>query len=128
LAGNTMTDYRQNTEQTNVMPHHALEKDGWKIVSGTPKKSLRIDHGSAAQGPVVGIWSCTPGVIEMASLPFHEFVTLFAGKAHITLDGGEPLAIQAGDSFFFPKGSAVRWDIQETVSKFMVVCGTASVL
>jgi uncharacterized cupin superfamily protein len=123
-----MYDYRRTTAQKNVVPHHELEKDGWKIVAGAPKKSLRIDHGSPGQGPVVGIWSCTPGVIEMASLPFNEFVTLYGGKALITVDGGEPTAIQAGDSFFFQKGAAVRWDIKETVSKFMLVCGNGSVV
>jgi len=64
----------------------------------------------------------------MASLPFNEFVTLYGGKALITVDGGEPTEIQAGDSFFFQKGAAVRWDIKETVSKFMLVCGNGSVV
>ena len=61
-------------------------------------------------------------------LPFHEFVTLFQGKALITVDGAEPAEIKAGDSFFFPKGCAVRWDIRETVSKYMVVAGTGPVV
>jgi uncharacterized protein len=122
-----MYDYRQSTVQSNIQPHHELTKDGWTIVSGEPKKSLRIDVGSAQEGPVVGIWSCTPGIIEMASLPFNEFVTLFAGKAMITVDNGEPVVIQAGDSFFFPKGCAIRWDIRETVAKYMVVAGTGPV-
>ena len=123
-----MYDYRHGTKQTNIQPHHELTKDGWTIVSGDPKKSLRIDCGTPQEGPVVGIWSCTPGIIEMASLPFHEFVTLFQGKALITVDGAEPAEIKAGDSFFFPKGCAVRWDIRETVSKYMVVAGTGPVV
>jgi uncharacterized cupin superfamily protein len=124
----TMFDYRQGVVQDQVLPHHALEKDGWTILSGAPQKSLRIDGGSPQQGPVVGIWSCTPGVIEMASLPFNEFVTLFGGKALITVDGADSIEIKAGDSFFFPKGAAVRWDIRETVSKYMLVCGTGPVV
>ena len=46
-----MYDYRQSTVQSNIQPHHALTKDGWTIVSGEPKKSLRIDVGSAQEGP-----------------------------------------------------------------------------
>jgi uncharacterized cupin superfamily protein len=127
-AVKTMFDYRQGVAQDRVLPHHALEKDGWTVVSGAPQKSLRIDGGSPQQGPVVGIWSCTPGVIEIASLPFNEFVTLFGGKALITVDGADSIEIKAGDSFFFPKGAAVRWDIRETVSKYMLVCGTGPVV
>ena len=123
-----MYDYRQDVSQENVAPHHSLEKDGWTIVAGNPLKSLRIDHGSPQEGPVVGIWSCTPGIIEMAALPFHEFVTLYQGVAHITVDGSAAVEIKAGDSYFFPKGCSVRWDIRETVSKFMVVAGTGPVV
>jgi uncharacterized cupin superfamily protein len=125
---NTRFDYRQGVAQDKVLPHHALEKDGWTVLSGAPRKSLRIDGGSPGSGPVVGIWSCTPGVIEMASLPFNEFVSLFGGKALVTVDNADPIEIKAGDSFFFPKGSAVRWDIRETVSKYMLVCGTGPVV
>ena len=123
-----MTDYRQGLTHKNVEPHHELEKDGWTIVSGTPIKSLRIDHGTPANGPVVGIWSCTPGVIEMASLPFNEFVTIYQGRALLSLNGATPVELKPGDSFFVPKGSAVRWEIKETIAKYMLVCGTGSVV
>lgn len=122
-----MHDYRKSVNQLGVLPHHELEKDGWKILQGSPKKSLRIDSGAADSGPVVGIWSCTPGIIEMASLPFNEFVTIYQGAAVVTVNG-VAVNLEAGDSMFFAKGETVRWDIKETIAKYMLVCGSGSVV
>jgi len=75
-----MSDYRQGLEQRDIAPYHPLEEDGWKIIEGKPEQSVRIDHGSFEAGPLVAIRQCTPGVIEMESMAFNEFVTIFSGE------------------------------------------------
>lgn len=120
----TTSDYRQGRRHEGIVPLGDLEAFGWTVISGTPAHAGRFDHGSLDTGPLVGIWSCTPGVIEMAAQPYNEFVTLFDGEVIATLDDGEPVALRAGDCFFVPKGSKIRWDIRRTVFKYLLACAT----
>src|SRR3546814_11621981 len=73
-------DYRQGQNETGIATHQPLTADGWTIVDGAPEQAIRIDSGTFEMGPLVGIWRCTPGVIEMAALPYNEFVTVFDGR------------------------------------------------
>jgi hypothetical protein len=123
----TIPDYRLATTQAGVVPYHPLEVDGWTIIAGSPVQSVRMDYGAFEAGPVVGIWACTTGIIEMSALPYNEFVTVFRGKVVATLDSGEPVELNAGDSFYVPKGSRIRWDIREDVAKYLVIAGTGPV-
>ncbi len=119
-----MSDYRQGRPQAGVLPLGDLESFGWTVVSGKPGHSGRFDYGSFETGPLVGVWSCTPGIIEMAAQPYNEFVTLYEGEVIATLNDGAPVPLKAGDSFFVPKGSKIRWDIRRTVFKYLLACGT----
>ncbi len=118
-----MSDYRQGRPQAGVAPLGDLETFGWTVVSGKPAQSGRFDYGSFETGPLVGIWSCTPGIIEMAAQPYNEFVTLYDGEVIATLNDGTPVHLKTGDSFFVPKGSKIRWDIRRTVFKYLLACG-----
>ncbi len=119
-----MSDYRQGVKQLKIEPLGELEAFGWTVVSGKPTHAGRFDYGSFETGPLVGIWSCTPGIIEMASQPYNEFVTLFDGEVNATLNDGPPVALKAGDCFFVPKGSKIRWEIKRTVYKYLLACAT----
>jgi uncharacterized cupin superfamily protein len=123
-----MSDYRQGLKQTGIGAYHTLREDGWTVISGEPEQSVRIDHGTFEAGPLVGIWQCTPGVIEMGALPYNEFVTVYAGRVVATLNGNDPINLRPGDSFFVPAGATIRWDIRETVSKYLLICGTGPVV
>ena len=68
----------------------------------------------------VGIWECTPGPSRWL-LETHEFIQLVGGSMTVTVDGGEPVKINTGDSAFFPKGWAGTWDIHETLRKVYVI-------
>jgi uncharacterized cupin superfamily protein len=68
----------------------------------------------------VGIWECTPGPSRWL-LETHEFVQIVAGRMTVTVDGGEPVELAAGDTAVFPKGWAGTWDIAETIRKVYVI-------
>jgi hypothetical protein len=121
-------DYRLATPQSGIAVYHPLEEDGWTIVSGTPVQSVRIDFGALEAGPMVGIWACTVGVIEIAALPYNEFLTVFRGVVVATLDSAAPVVLNPGDSFFVPRGSRIRWDIREDVAKYLVITGSGPVV
>lgn len=123
-----MSDYRQGINQKNISAHHGLENDGWTVVEGRPEQAIRIDHGNFEEGPVVGIWRCTQGVIEMEALPYNEFVTVYTGQVVATLDGGEDVELNPGDSFYVPKGSSIRWDVRKTVEKYLLISGSGPVI
>ena len=123
-----MVDYRQGATQQGVESLGKLEDFGWTVVKGKPEHFGRFDFGSFETGPLVGVWSCTPGIIEMASQPYNEFVTLFDGEVVATLNDGTPVPLKAGDSFFVPKGSKIRWDIKRTVKKYLLACATSPLL
>ena len=117
-----MLDYRQNTEQRDIGPCNSLAEDGWTVLEGTPLQTMRFDHGTLDDGPVVAIWECTPGKIHKDEQPFNEFLTLFAGEVEATLNG-ESLTLLPGDSFFVAKGDAITWDVKKTVRKYLIACG-----
>ena len=39
----------------------------------------------------------------------------------VTVDGGEPVKVNTGDSAFFPKGWSGTWDIHETLRKVYTI-------
>ena len=68
----------------------------------------------------IGIWECTPGPSRWL-LETHEFVQIVAGRMTVTIDGGEPVELSAGDTAVFPKGWSGTWEIDETVRKVYVI-------
>ncbi len=118
-----MFDYRQGVKQEGIEISRTLEEDGWTILDGKPEQSFRFDHGSPDNGPIVGIWHCTPGIFEQASQHFNEFVNVYQGEIVATLNDGESVMLKPGDSFFVPKGAKIRWEVRETVAKYLMVCG-----
>ncbi len=118
-----MFDYRQGVKQEGIEISRTLEEDGWTILDGKPEQSFRFDHGSPDNGPIVGIWSCTPGTIEQASQHFNEFVNVYEGEIVATLNDDESVVLKPGDSFFVPQGAKIRWEIRQTVAKYLMVCG-----
>ncbi len=118
-----MYAYKQGIEQRDIKPIRTLVEEGWRILDGAPVQSLRLDHGSIANGPVVGIWKCTPAIIEKEVQPANEFVTIYEGALAAAINDGPIVELAPGDSFFLPKGVKIRWEIRETAAKYLIVCG-----
>jgi uncharacterized cupin superfamily protein len=89
--------------------------------AGTPVSlSGKILEMSADEDLESGVWQCTPGTWRR-QVKKAEFCHFLAGRCTFTQDGGEPIAIEAGDSLFFPPNSEGIWDVKETVRKVFVV-------
>lgn len=99
--------------------------DDWGPVGlpqGAPVSCLsgRILEMSADEAIESGVWQCTPGVWRR-QVKKAEFCHFLTGRCTFTPDGGAPVAIEAGDSLFFPPNSEGIWDVKETVRKVFVV-------
>ncbi|MGB9112570.1 MAG: cupin domain-containing protein [Acidimicrobiales bacterium] len=68
----------------------------------------------------VGIWECTPGPSRWL-LETNEFVHVLKGRMTVTIDGGRPVDLVAGDVAVFPKGWTGTWDIHETLRKVYAI-------
>ncbi|HTR70703.1 MAG TPA: cupin domain-containing protein [Mycobacteriales bacterium] len=68
----------------------------------------------------VGIWECTAGP-SYWKLETHEEIYIISGRMTVTVEGGEPLDVGAGDAVVFPKGWAGTWQIHETLRKLYVI-------
>jgi uncharacterized protein len=74
---------------------------------------------AAAEGRM-GIWECTAGSY-LRQIPEAELMHILAGRCTFTPEGGEPLAIEAGDTVYFPANTHGRWDMPQTMRKVYVV-------
>lgn len=71
-------------------------------------------------GERMGVWECTAGSFRR-QVPDAELMHVLSGHCTFTPDGGEPLAIEAGDTVFFPANTQGRWDLPGTLRKVYVV-------
>lgn len=75
---------------------------------------------AALPGTDMGVWETTPGSYER-QVANAELMHILTGRCTFTPEGGEPLAIEAGDTVFFPAHTRGRWDMLETLRKVFVV-------
>lgn len=47
------------------------------------------------------------------TMPFDDFSYVIAGNAKVTIDGGEPLSVGAGDAFYLKQGQDVTFDLSD---------------
>lgn len=97
-------------------------KSVYRIVSGTPRASGRLDAGGAGHVMRMGIWRCTAGVFECTEQG-DELMTVLEGhcriKDHAT---GTVLELRAGDSACLDDGARVTWEVLEEVTKVFLGC------
>ena len=67
-----------------------------------------------------GVWESTPGSY-LRQVAEAELMHILSGRCTFTPEGGEPIAIEAGDTVFFPANTNGRWDMHETLRKVYVV-------
>jgi uncharacterized protein len=76
--------------------------------------------GATSADDRMGVWECTPGSY-LRQIAEGELMHILSGQCTFTPEGGEPIAIQAGDTVFFPPDTNGRWDIEDTMRKVYVV-------
>lgn len=92
-------------------------KSDYRIVSGTPRASGRLDVGGPGHPTRTGIWRCTVGVFDCTEQG-DELMTILSGRSRLTdLNSGETSELGVGDSYFVRDNSRVRWEIVEDVTK-----------
>ncbi|QEI09491.1 DUF861 domain-containing protein [Pigmentiphaga aceris] len=101
----------------------ALPEDGPLLASLTDPASrtgtLHIPLEGAGDNRT-GVWECTPGRFAR-QLKNAELMHIVAGSCTFTPEGGEPHAISAGDTLFFPAHTRGMWEIHQTLRKVFVV-------
>jgi uncharacterized protein len=89
----------------------------YRIRSGTPVTSGRIDAGGPGHTTRFGIWRCTQGVFDCTEQG-DELMTVLSGQCRITQHAtGETCDLGPGDSLFLRDGARVTWDIIKDVTK-----------
>ena len=72
----------------------------------------------------VCLWACTVGRFRWE---YHcdEIIHLLEGRATITIDGGKPREISAGDVLYFEPGLVAEWEVTSDIRK-LAICRTSS--
>ncbi|MEL7252938.1 MAG: cupin domain-containing protein [Pseudomonadota bacterium] len=89
----------------------------YRIVSGTPRASGRLDAGGPGHVTRAGIWRCTKGAFECTEQG-DEMMTILSGECRITDHAtGAVTHLTPGDTFLIRDGARVTWDIVQDVTK-----------
>ncbi|WP_170477077.1 cupin domain-containing protein [Ruegeria arenilitoris] len=92
-------------------------KSAYRIVSGNPYASGRLDAGGPGDTTRAGIWRCSRGVFECTEQG-DELMTILSGRCQLTNKiSGEVCVLRAGESLFVRDGTRLEWDIIEEVTK-----------
>lgn len=81
----------------------------------------RTHHISADEKVYSGVWECAPTREDIAAYPVDELMTIVSGKITLTHKDGTKEHLGAGDSFYIAKGTAVVWEITETLRKIYMI-------
>ena len=92
-------------------------ESNYKILSGAPAASGRIDTGGAGYKTRSGIWRCTAGTFECTEQG-DELMPFLSGRCHLKDQSTDKShVLGAGDSLFMPDGRCVTWEIINEVTK-----------
>ena len=89
----------------------------YKILSGAPRASGRLDSGGTGHTTRAGIWRCTKGqfsCIEQGD----EMMTVLSGRGRLTdMTSGKVQALAPGDTLFIHDAMHALWDIEDELTK-----------
>ncbi len=89
----------------------------YRIISGAPETSGRIDAGGSGHTTRFGIWRCTVGAFECTEQG-DELMTILSGKCRLTDHATrQTVTLQSGDSYFVHDNTRVTWDVREELTK-----------
>ncbi len=89
--------------------------------SGTPQQSGFGYLDEKSTGMSAGVWACTAFTGKMDAYSVHEFMTLLEGSVTILHKDGSEVTVNAGESFFIPKGTVCQWKQPGNVRKYYVI-------
>lgn len=95
-----------------------------KIISGTPRQTVWMQHTDPTGQFCTGIWRGEPGKWRIKYTE-EEFCQMTEGVSVLTNDAGETFTLRAGDSFVVPKGFGGTWEAVETSRKRFVIFDAA---
>ncbi|MGB0847477.1 MAG: cupin domain-containing protein [Thiolinea sp.] len=81
----------------------------------------RTFFAGSDDNPLVGVWECAPCKEVFDSYPVHEFISIISGSLTLTHADGRIEIFTEGDVFFIPKGTALTWEITETLRKYYMI-------
>ena len=67
------------------------------------------------------LYTSDAGLMRFEDYPFDEYVTVLAGTATLTPDGGEPGVFATGKSFIVPKGFTGTWEVTAGYRELFVI-------
>lgn len=89
----------------------------YRVLSGTPRASGKLDAGGAGHEMRAGIWRCTEGrfsCIEQGD----EMMTVLSGRGTLTdAESGTVRTMEPGDTLFIHDGMRAIWEIELTLTK-----------
>lgn len=89
----------------------------YRIISGTPQASGRLDAGGPGHVTRAGIWRCSVGSFACTEQG-DELMTILSGRCEIADHAsGESVQLAAGDTYMIHDGTRVTWTIFEEVTK-----------
>jgi uncharacterized protein len=86
------------------------------VIEGNPEASGGVLSKSEDSRILRGAWRCTPGRFRY-HYTYDETLVVVSGRATVSTESGEVVALAAGDIAFFARGQWCTWDVQETVLK-----------
>ena len=78
-------------------------------------------YANADESVTAGVWECAPCREEMTDFPVNELMTIISGSVTLTHPDGRAETFGPGDTLFVPKGSALTWEITQTLRKFYMI-------
>jgi uncharacterized protein len=90
------------------------------VVAGNPNPRQRTWEWGYGPDVEVGIWECTPGVMDGTNTDFDEMMCMVSGRVTVQHDLGT-YDIAPGTLWATPRNWASTWTIHETVRKLYVI-------
>ncbi|GIF25144.1 putative cupin superfamily protein [Actinoplanes tereljensis] len=101
----------------DVAVEHSPAADD-EVVSGAPTLGSTAITTLGSTGVEVGVWEMSVGAVR--DVEVDEVFLLLAGAATITVDGGDPVAVSAGDLVRLTAGTKTVWEVSEPLRKLYI--------
>lgn len=113
------TDFRLQPDPDGMQPADMVSADQFTTEDHTELNALKFS--TPDEKILCGVWECAPTREVIDAYPVHEMMTVISGVLVLTHPDGKKETFTAGDTFFIAKGSALVWEITETLRKYYLI-------